>query len=106
MSDVAVRYASGENDRTDTDVKVDDCGESVKALLHPRRHVVIRWIAEPDGEYSIILLDRQGVRNKVACAGCHISRRRSAVLHGGALHTEVDCSVIGRHGGLDDVAGA
>ena len=33
-----------------------------------------------------------------------ISRCRSCVLHDGALHPEVDCPVIGRHRGLDDVA--
>ena len=64
----------------------------------------MRGFAEPDGEYSILLLDGQGVQEKVACMRCHVSRRRSRVLHDGALHAEVDCSVIGRHDGLDDVA--
>src|SRR5258705_13225515 len=44
------------------------------------------------------------VSNSRSRAWGAISRRRSRVLHGGALHAEVDCSVIGRHGGLDDVA--
>src|SRR5258705_10771335 len=44
------------------------------------------------------------VSNSRSRAWGAISRRRSRVLHGGALHAEVDRSVIGRHGGLDDVA--
>jgi hypothetical protein len=34
----------------------------------------------------------------------NISRCPSCVLHDGALRAEIDCPVVGRHGGLDDVA--
>jgi hypothetical protein len=70
VSDVALRYSSGENDRADTGVGVYGCGQNVEVLLHPRRHEVVWGVAEPNKKHAIVLLDSQSVQLKVACMRC------------------------------------
>ncbi|MFZ0903427.1 MAG: hypothetical protein WAN71_06010 [Mycobacterium sp.] len=70
MSDVALRYTSGENDCADTGVGVYGCGQDVEVFLHPRRHEVMWGVAEPDKKHAIVLLDSKSVQFKVACKRC------------------------------------
>jgi hypothetical protein len=50
-----------ENDCADTGVGVYGCGQDVEVLLHPRRHEVMRGVAEPDKKHAIVLLDSESV---------------------------------------------
>lgn len=59
-----------ENGCADTDVGVQGCGQNVEVLLHPRRHVVMRGVAEPDKKHAIVLLDSQSVQLEIPCERC------------------------------------
>src|SRR6202012_375237 len=59
-----------ETARADTGVGVYGCGQNVEVLLHPRRHRVMRGVAEPDKEHAIVLLDRKSVQLEVARKPC------------------------------------
>ena len=59
-----------ENGCADTGVGVHGCGQNVEVLLHPRRHEVVRGVAEPDKKHAIVLLDSESVELEVMCKRC------------------------------------